>query len=75
MTGDQVKRLIGTPPTDPWGKPLLDEWFCSTCKKYVPTDSVAWDTYDYAPDTGTTVECLSCALTAALERELTEAAA
>ena len=70
MTRDQVIRLLGDLPTDPWGgiDPLDAE--CSACKGIFTTHSIAWDTYDAGgPDEGTTVLCISCALQAELDRE------
>lgn len=72
MTRDQVIRLLGTPPTDPWGDEYArnTDWYCTACKEYVPADSIAWDTYDHGgPDEGYSVLCISCALQAELDRE------
>lgn len=69
MTRDQVIRLLGKLPTDPWGNLYSHDAECSACKGIFTTHSIAWDTYDYAVDDGYSVLCISCALQAALDRE------
>ena len=69
MTREQVIKLLGNLPTDPWGNTYSHDATCSSCKGRFTEQSIAWDTYDYATDDGYSVLCISCALTAALERE------
>ena len=70
MTRDQVIKLLGTLPTDPWGNPYTQDAECSQCKAIFTEQSIAWDTYDHGgPDEGYSVLCISCALQAELDRE------
>jgi len=69
MTRDQVIRLLGKLPTDPWGNRYAHDAECSKCGQRFREESIAWDTYDYAVDDGYSVQCISCALQAALDRE------
>lgn len=69
MTRDQVIRLLGTIPTDPWGHSMNLEHECNTCGVTFTERSLAWGEVDYAPDMGVDVPCISCALQAELDRE------
>jgi len=70
VTRDQVIRLLGKLPTDPWGNLYSHDAECSKCKTTFTEQSIAWDTFDAGgPDEGTTVLCISCALQAELDRE------
>jgi hypothetical protein len=59
--GHAIARLLGDEPTDQWGRVIFEDASCSICGREVPSGRIAWDTYDWASDTGPTVACIDCA--------------
>lgn len=58
--GRAIAGLLGEEPTDPWGRRAFEEVACSICGRETPSAMMAWDTYDWASDTGPSVRCIEC---------------
>jgi hypothetical protein len=56
-TGYRMAWLLGDAPTP------YEAWRnCVGCGRELPPELFAWDTYDYAADTGVDVLCIRCAM-------------
>ena len=69
MRREQLLRLVGRVPTDPWGRPIERQHECAACGETVSELEIAWDTLDFAPDEGMSLTCISCAVSDALASE------
>lgn len=69
MRREQLLRLVGRVPTDPWGRPIERQHECAACGETVSELEIAWDTLDFTPDKGMSLTCISCAVSDALASE------